>query len=104
MLFETISADAILATRRSRLILAPLTIFFRTVGVRMDIARWRLDELCQNVLGLLPPESSLIAITICAVLYGVACWMTSKCVLAALHAMQIVVAQSVRRVFRRPAY
>ena len=50
----------------------------------VDVSTWllSLEGGCRHLLDVLPPDRSLAAITICAVLYGALCWMISKALLA----------------------
>ncbi len=43
-----------------------------------------LEGFCRQILSGLPADQSLLAITLCAVIYGVFCWLASKVVLTFL--------------------
>ena len=44
-----------------------------------------LEGFCRQILSGLPADQSLLAITLCAVIYGVFCWLASKAVLTSLR-------------------
>ena len=56
-----------------------------------------IEGTCRQLLGVLPTDKSLAAITICAVVYGAACWTISKALLAAAGLGRNLLQKAVRR-------
>ena len=63
------------------------------------MANWiaPLEEFARQLIGMLPAEKSLAAITICAVLYGGLCLAVSKTMLAAANLCRDGIQRTSRR-------
>ena len=69
----------------------------RSLGGDVDIWIQSLEGFSRQLLGVLPAEKSLAAITTCAVLYGTLCWGMSRTLLVAAGLSRDIVQRAFRR-------
>ena len=62
-----------------------------------------LEAGCRQIMSLLPADQSLAAITFCAVVYGVICWLASKAVLSGMRFVRDRLKRGIPRIHPRTA-